>query len=79
MSEFHPKSNRPPPPERSPVVASSGPVCAVCGVPRDPRKRETCSDKCRAELSRRDALRAWDREIRILLATALQKLDEGAR
>jgi len=42
-----------------------------------PRKRETC----RAELSRRrrqDALRAWDDEIRALLATALKKLEGGA-
>ena len=36
--------------ERSAVVASSGPICAMCGRPRDPRKREACSDKCRTEL-----------------------------
>jgi predicted nucleic acid-binding Zn ribbon protein len=68
-------------PERSAVVGSSQPVCAVCGGPRDPRKREACSDKCRAELSRRrrrDALRIRDDGIRALLATALKKLEEGA-
>jgi len=67
--------------ERSDVVASSGPTCAVCGGPRALRRREACSDKCRAELSRRrqkDALRARYSEIRALLATALKKLDEGA-
>jgi len=67
--------------ERSAVVASSKPVCAVCGGPRGSQKREACSDKCRAELSRRrrkDALRARDDEIRVLLTTALKKLEEGA-
>ena len=81
MPEVHQGSNRPRPPERSAVVASPQPVCAVCGGPRHPRKREACSDKCRAELSRRrrgDALRARDDEIRALLATALKKLEEGA-
>src|SRR5215467_74545 len=66
---------------RSDVVASPQPVCAVCGGPRDPRKREACSDKCRTELSRRrrkGALRRRDGEIRALLATALRKLEEGA-
>ena len=69
-----------PQPERSAVVGSSRPVCAVCGGPRDPRKREACSDRCRAELSRRrrtDALRARDNEIRALLAAVLRKLEEG--
>src|SRR5215470_10345695 len=61
---------------RSDVVASPQPVCAVCGGPRDPRKRETCSDKSRTELSRRrrkDALRRRDGEIRALLAAAPKK------
>ena len=81
MPEVHPESNRPAPPERSAVVASPQPVCAACGGPRDPRKREACSDKCRTELSRRrrqDALRARDDEIRALLTTALKKLEEEA-
>ena len=67
--------------ERSDVVASPQPVCAVCGGPRGPRKQEACSDKCRAELSRQRRmgdLRARDDEIRALPATALKKLDEGA-
>jgi len=67
--------------ERSDVVASPQPVCAVCGGLRGPRKRETCSDKSRTELSRRrrkDALRRRDGEIRALLAAALKKLGEGA-
>ena len=40
-------------PERSGVLGSAEPVCVVCGGPRDSRKREACSDKCRAALSRR--------------------------
>ena len=62
--------------ERSGVVASPEPVCAVCGGPREPRKREACSDKCRAALSRRRreaSLRERDRQIRALLETALEK------
>ena len=35
------------------MLGSPQPVCVVCGGPRDYRKRETCSDKCRAALSRR--------------------------
>ena len=70
----------PPEAERSGVIGSSAPVCAVCGGPRSPRKRETCSDRCRAELSRRrrkDVQRIWDEEIRTLLEVALKKLEEG--
>src|SRR5215470_3707948 len=66
-------------PERAAVVASSGPTCAVCGGVRESPKREACSDKCRAERSRRrrqDALRVRDDEIRRLLPTALKKLEE---
>jgi len=43
----------PPEAERSGVVGSPQPVCVVCGGPRKLRKREACSDKCRAALSRR--------------------------
>lgn len=39
-------------PERSAPVGSPQPVCVVCGGPRELRKRETCSDRCRAALSR---------------------------
>ena len=47
-------------------------------APPDSRK-ETCSDRCRAELGRRwgkDALRARDDEIRALLEAALKTLKE---
>jgi hypothetical protein len=67
--------------ERSAVVASTEPGCTVWGGSRDPRKREACSDKCRAELSRRrrkDAQRTRDEDIRSLLETALTNLKEGA-
>jgi predicted nucleic acid-binding Zn ribbon protein len=66
--------------ERSAVVASPGPLCTVCGGPRGPRKREACSDKCRAALSRRLRERAFatrDQEIRDLLEAALRKLPGG--
>jgi len=59
-----------PQPERSAVVASQEPVCAVCGGPRDSRKRATCSDRCRAALSRRRRTQTQttrDREIRAAL------------
>jgi predicted nucleic acid-binding Zn ribbon protein len=65
--------------ERSGVVASPQPACAVCGSPRDPRKRETCSDKCRAALSRQRQAEAGerrDREVRELLEAALKRLAE---
>ena len=39
-------------PERSGVLGSPQPVCVVCGGPKDSRKREACSDRCRAALSR---------------------------
>jgi predicted nucleic acid-binding Zn ribbon protein len=58
------------------VLGSPQPVCAVCGGHRD-RKREACSDRCRAALSRRrrvqaqasrdDELRATLTEIRELV------------
>jgi predicted nucleic acid-binding Zn ribbon protein len=63
--------------ERSAVVASPQPVCAVCGGPRDSRKRETCSGKCRTALSRRrrtEAEQTRDREVRALLKAALERL-----
>jgi predicted nucleic acid-binding Zn ribbon protein len=59
-----------PGPERSALVGSPQPVCVVCGRPRDLRKREACSDKCRAALSRhRRALSQTtrDRETRAAL------------
>jgi predicted nucleic acid-binding Zn ribbon protein len=43
----------PPEAERAGVVAFPQPVCAACGGPREPQKREACSDRCRAALSRR--------------------------
>ena len=60
----------PPEAERSAVVGSSALVCVVCGRPRDRRKREPCSDKCRAALSRRrraEVQTTRDQEIRATL------------
>lgn len=58
MSETVSTPPRQPQVERSDVVGSQEPVCALCGGPRDPRKRETCSDRCRAALSRQRRLNA---------------------
>jgi len=76
-----------PSPERSAPVGSPQPVCVVCGGPRDLRKREACSDKCRAALSRhrRAQLHATrDHETRAaleaiaqLVQVALGRLEKG--
>ena len=68
----------------SSVLGSPQPVCAVCGGHRDARKREACSDRCRAALSRRrrvqaqasrdDELRATLTEIRALVQASLRRL-----
>lgn len=66
--------------ERSGVVASPEPICAVCGGPRDARKREECSDKCRVALSRQrraSAMEARDRAVEALLEAALRRLRDG--
>ena len=51
-----PQPQLPPQPERAgfspPVLGSPRPVCIVCGAPREPSKREACSNKCRAALTR---------------------------
>jgi hypothetical protein len=52
MSSRRPLPPDGPSPERSALVGSPQPVCVVCGGPRNPRKREACSDKCRAAISR---------------------------
>jgi len=60
------------------VVASPQLVCAVRGGPREPRKREACSDRCRTALSRvrkARAVAAHDQQLRLLLAEALRLLD----
>ena len=80
MSEASHSQISSPVPERSDVLGSPESICVVCGGPRDARKREACSDKCRAALSRRrrkDARRSRDEEIRALLETALKKLGES--
>ena len=77
MSARRPLPPDGPSPERSAPVGSPQPVCVVCGGPRDYRKREACSDKCRAALSRRrrtEAHRTRDEAIRTLLETALEEL-----
>ena len=67
MSESFLKQNSSPEPERSGVVGSPEPVCVVCGGPREPRKREACSDRCRAALSRqRRQTAAWEVRVRVL-------------
>ena len=61
--------------ERAGMVGSR--PCVVCGRPRDARKREACSDRCRAALSRQrktEARQERDAEIRALLEAALEKL-----
>jgi predicted nucleic acid-binding Zn ribbon protein len=67
--------------ERSAVVGSPQPVCAVSGGPRDPRKREACSDRCRAALSRRRRAQTQmtrEQALRTLLEEALRRLGEDA-
>jgi predicted nucleic acid-binding Zn ribbon protein len=70
MSAADSRPQVPPEAERSAVVGSPQPVCDVCGGPRDPGKREACSDKCRAALSRRRRSHTQttrDQEIRAVL------------
>jgi predicted nucleic acid-binding Zn ribbon protein len=50
-------------------VDSPGPACVVCGGPREARKREACSDRCRAALARRR--RAEQRQARDRALVAL--------
>ena len=66
-------------PERSGVVDSPEPICVICGGPRSPRKRETCSDACRAALNRQqkaDAERRQKHDVGALLEAALNRLRE---
>jgi hypothetical protein len=60
------------------VVASSQPVCPICGTVRGARLwTAACSAACRAELSRRrkaEVQRARDRKVRELLEAALRRL-----
>jgi predicted nucleic acid-binding Zn ribbon protein len=87
----HLEAKSPAQPERAgfstPVLGSPQSVCVVCGGPRDPRRREACSDKCRAALSRhrrtqtqttrdqetRDALEAIARLVQVTLG----RLEKG--
>jgi len=68
-----------PQPERAGVVGSPQPVCAVCGEPRELRKREACSGRCRAALSRRRrALSQTTRDREVLAALdAIARLVQG--
>src|SRR5262249_31365309 len=61
--------------ERSDVVASRQPVCAVCGGTAEAR---TGPGRAQPAAAQKEALRARDDEIRALLVTALRKLEEGA-
>ncbi len=65
-------------PLSSPVVGSR--LCPVCQKTPLPGAKTVCSAACRRERSRRrevDARRARDQEVRMLLETALRKLEEG--
>ncbi len=56
--------------ERSALTANPELACAVCGRPRSPRGRETCSDGCRTALSRirrEEALQKRDEDVRVAL------------
>jgi hypothetical protein len=71
----------PPKAERSAVLASQARACGVCGGVLEGRKRDACSDGCRAALSRRrraQGREARDWEIRALLEAALRKLEESS-
>ena len=62
------------------LLGGSGIGCPACGKPLEGRQT-ACSGKCRAALSRRrreEAQRTRDEEVRVLLETALKKLNEGA-
>jgi predicted nucleic acid-binding Zn ribbon protein len=57
----------PPESERLAVIASPQRTCRVCGALLEGRKREACSDRCRAALSRRrlaSAQARWEAEVR---------------
>jgi predicted nucleic acid-binding Zn ribbon protein len=61
------------------MLGSPRPVCRVCGRPRSPRKRETCSDACRTALNRQrkaDAERRQKADVGALLEAALNRLRE---
>jgi len=68
-----------PQPARAALVAPLALVCVACGGPVPPGRREACSGKCRAALSRRgrEARRQQhDEELRALLRRALRLLEE---
>lgn len=80
MTLAGPPSKRRPQPERAAMVASPEAVCIVCGGPRDPRRLETCSDRCRAARSRQkqaETRRTRDERVRELLHAALAELEKG--
>src|SRR5262245_27014307 len=58
--------------------AHSQPVCKACGKPLTGKQQQSCSARCRADLSRRrqaDACVTRDREVRSLLEQALRLLE----
>jgi len=79
MSEANPEPKVPPESVRTPVVGSPR-RCPVCQAV-DLRGRQTvCSARCRRARTRQRetaARQARDQEIRVLLETALRKLQEG--
>ena len=79
MSETGPKPQVPPESVRTPVVGSPR-RCPVCQAVDLTGRQTVCSARCRRERSRQReqaAREARDREIRVLLETALKRLQEG--
>ncbi len=79
MSQADPEPKVPPESVRTPVVGS-GRRCPVCGETKLRGRQTTCSASCRRARTRqreKAARQARDREIRVLLETALRKLQEG--
>ena len=68
-----------PEPARAALAGSLERACAVCGGPLPRGRREACSGKCRAALSRRGRetrRQQRDEELRALLRRALRLLEE---
>jgi len=80
MSDVGPRPKVSPESVRTPMVGS-GRQCPVCRVVDLAGRQTVCSARCRRERSRQreQAEReARDREIEVLLETALRKLQEGS-
>jgi predicted nucleic acid-binding Zn ribbon protein len=79
MSAVDPEPEGSPESVRTPVVGS-GRGCPVCQAADLTGRQTVCSASCRWERTRQRetaARQARDREIRVLLETALRKLEDG--